>query len=133
MIFIDTGPLLARRLSRDPYSKEALAGWERLEQSNQRIATSNFILEELSTLLARRAGCAFSVHALREIYNSPRLMILRPDLQDEISALGVMEKIGDPDISFTDCLSFSLMHRGHIRQAFTFDRHFAKAGFEFWE
>ena len=133
MIFIDTGPFLARRLSRDPYSKEAITGWERLEKSNQRIATSNFILEELSTLLARRAGCAFSVHALREIYNSPRLTILRPDLQDEISALGIMEKIGDPDISFTDCLSFSLMHRCHIRQAFTFDRHFAKAGLEIWE
>jgi predicted nucleic acid-binding protein len=133
VIFIDTGPFLAKRLSRDPYSKEAFAGWERLEKSNQRIATSNFILEELSTLLARRAGCAFSVHAIREIYNSPRLMILRPDLQDEISALGIMEKIGDPAISFTDYLSFAIMRKRHIRQAFTFDRHFAKAGFEIWE
>ena len=60
-------------------------------------------------------------------------MILRPDLQDEVAALGIMEKIGDPTISFTDYLSFALMHRRRIRQAFTFDRHFAKAGFDIWE
>lgn len=133
MIFIDTGPFLARRLSRDPYHKEALAGWEHLEQSKERIATSIFIIEELSTLLARRAGCAFSVHAIREIYNSPRLLILRTDQQDEISAVGLMEKIADPTISFTDYLSFALMHRRRIHHAFTFDRHFATAGFDIWE
>lgn len=133
MIFIDTGPFLARRLSRDSYYNEALVGWDRLEQSNQRIATSNFILEELSTLLTRRAGCAFCVQALRELYNSPLLLILRPDLQDEIFALGLVEKISDPAISFTDYLSFALMRKREIRQVFTFDRHFATAGFEIWE
>jgi predicted nucleic acid-binding protein len=133
VIFIDTGPFLARRVGRDSYHNEALAGWERLEQSKERIATSNFILQELSTLLARRAGCAFSVNALREIYDSSSLMILRPDLQDEIFALGLMEKIGDPAISFTDYLSFALMRKYRIHRAFSFDRHFALAGFEIWE
>jgi predicted nucleic acid-binding protein len=133
VIFIDTGPFLAQRISRDPYHKEAIIGWEHLEQSNERLATSNFILEELCTLLARRAGCAFSVHALRELYDSPRLLILRPDLQDEVLALGLMEKIGDPAISFTDYLSFALMRKRQIHRAFSFDRHFATAGFEIFE
>jgi len=132
VIFIDTGPFLAQRLARDPYHNEAFASWECLEKSKERIATSNFILQELSTLLARRAGCAFSANALRELYSSPRLLVLRTDLQDEIFALSLMEKIGDPTISFTDCLSFAIMHRRQIRQAFTFDKHFSTAGFEIW-
>jgi uncharacterized protein len=130
MIFIDTGPLLAQRLSRDPYRQQSLAGWKRLEQGNERLATSNFVLDELVTLLAKRAGCAFAVDAVRGLYESSRLSILRPETQDEILALGLMQKFADPAISFTDYLSFALMKRNRIRKAFTFDKHFEIAGFE---
>jgi predicted nucleic acid-binding protein len=47
MVFIDTGPFLAQRLSRDPYRKDSLFLWKRLEKSSERFATSNFILDEL--------------------------------------------------------------------------------------
>jgi predicted nucleic acid-binding protein len=133
VIFIDTGPFLARRLSRDPYHNKAVAAWQRLEKSKEAVATSNFVLDELATFLARRAGCAFSVRAIREIYSSKALIIFRPDAHDEIAALAIMEKIGNPQISFTDCSSFVLMRKRHIRRAFTFDVHFAEAGFEIWE
>jgi predicted nucleic acid-binding protein len=130
MIFIDTGPLLAQRLSRDPYREASLAGWKRLEKSSERLATSNFVLDELITLLAKRASCGFAVDAVRGLYESSRLAILRPEPQDEILALELMRKIADPAISFTDCVSFALMKRNRIRKAFTFDRHFEIAGFE---
>jgi uncharacterized protein len=133
MIFIDTGPLLAQRLSRDPYREASLAGWMRLEKSSERLATSNFVLDELITLLAKRVGCAFAVDAVRGIYESSRLTILRPESRDEILALGLMRQIADPAISFTDYLSFALMKQSRIRKAFTFDRHFEIAGFEILE
>jgi predicted nucleic acid-binding protein len=133
MIFIDTGPLLAQRLSRDPYREASLTGWKRLEKSGERLATSNFVLDELVTLLAKRAGCAFAADAVRGLYDSSRLVILRPEAQDEILALGLMRQIADPAISFTDYASFALMKRNRIRKAFTFDRHFEIAGFEIVE
>ena len=130
MIFIDTGPFLAQRLSRDPYRKQSLSVWKRLEQSNERLATSNFVLDELITLLAKRASCAFAFDAVRGLYDSSRLSILRPESEDEILALGLMRQFADPEISFTDYLSFALMKRNRIRKAFTFDKHYKIAGFE---
>jgi len=35
-------------------------------------------------------------------------------------------------VSFTDCVSFSLMRRYKLSRVFTFDRHFAAAGFTVW-
>ena len=39
-------------------------------------------------------------------------------------------KFADQQVSFTDCVSFVLMRRNRLERAFTFDRHFASAGFE---
>ena len=50
----------------------------------------------------------------------------------EKRALGFFEKFADQDVSFTDCVSFALMNQHDIERAFTFDRHFALAGFEVW-
>jgi predicted nucleic acid-binding protein len=36
----------------------------------------------------------------------------------------------DKEWSLTDCISFVVMEKRDIRQAFTADKHFAKAGFE---
>ncbi|MGH7198974.1 MAG: type II toxin-antitoxin system VapC family toxin [Planctomycetaceae bacterium] len=56
--------------------------------------------------------------------------MLRPDAEHELEALGLFEKYADQQVSFTDCVSFVLMRRHHVRAAFTFDRHFAFAGFD---
>ena len=133
MIFLDTGPLLARRLPRDSYHERALLGWDRWAKTNERLVTSNFVLGELSSLLSRHAGMTSAIDYWHDLLEAPRLDIIRADSGEELLAMGLMEKIGDPDISFTDYLSFAIMRKRHIRQAFTFDRHFAKAGFEIWE
>jgi hypothetical protein len=43
-----------------------------------------------------------------------------------------LEKFSDQKLSFTDCLSFSLMRREGIPSVFGFDHHFALAGYELW-
>jgi uncharacterized protein len=133
VIFLDTGPLLARRLPRDSYHERALLGWDRWAKTNERLVTSNFILGELSSLLSRRAGMASAIDYWRDLLEAPRLDIVRPSTGEEILALQLMEKIGNPEIGYTDYLSFALMRKRQIRRAFTFDAHFTAAGFEIWE
>jgi predicted nucleic acid-binding protein len=52
--------------------------------------------------------------------------------EDWHEALRWLEKFADQKLSFTDCLSFSLMRREGIPAVFGFDHHFALAGYDLW-
>ena len=132
MIFIDTGPFLARHVQRDAHHEQAVAGWRRLAAERTRCATSNFVLDEAFTLLARRAGYPFAAERARRVLSSPSLIILRPGPEDEAGAVEFFEKYADQEVSFTDCISFVLMRRHRIKRVFGFDRHFQRAGFDLW-
>ncbi|MDH3212971.1 MAG: PIN domain-containing protein [Myxococcales bacterium] len=130
MIFVDTGAFVARHLERDQYHERALDGWRRARA--HRIVTTSHVLDEALTLLGRRAGNAFAAERGRRILTSHALRLVRPDLEDELSAVTLFESFADQGVSFTDALSFAVMRRLGIARVFGFDRHFALAGFELW-
>jgi len=130
VIFIDTGAFLARFIERDQYHRAARSHWEKLRNDRRRCFTSSFVIDELITLLGRRASYQFAAERARSIYASDALTILRPLGGDEAAALDLFEKYADQSVSFTDCVSMALMTSHNIRTAFTFDRHFQLAGFE---
>jgi uncharacterized protein len=129
VIFIDSGALIARFVERDQYCIQSLAVWRDLQEKRRRCLTSNFVLSEAFTLLARRTTYQFAANRARGLYSSKILEILRPSEEDELAALQYFEKYADQNVSFTDCVSFALMKRHGIRDVFTFDRHFTLAGF----
>ncbi len=131
-LFIDTGAFLARYVDRDQHHAVARACWEQLGSDSRRLITSNFVLDETFTLLARRAGYPFAASRAREILTSQELEVLRPDSDREHKALDLFEKYADQAVSFTDCVSFALMASHGIAEAFTFDQHFERAGFTRW-
>ena len=65
----------------------------------------------------------------RQIYASAALQILQPDESDETNAILLLEQYDVHRTSFTDCVSFAIMKRHRITEAFTFDHHFKVAGF----
>jgi len=127
MIFVDTGAFFALYHARDQHRAAAAALWPRLSKP---LFTSNHVLDELATLLSRSIGYSVAVDRLSDISASPTFEILRTSEEDERAALRLMRKFADQRVSFTDCLSFTLMTRERIRTAFTFDGHFRQAGFE---
>lgn len=133
MIFIDTGAWLARLDARDQYHRVATERWKRLERSDLRPLTSNLVLAETLTLLARRQNYEYAARQARAIYASTVLDILRPDREQDIEAIDFFEKYADQQVSFTDCVSFALMRRHGINEVFGFDRHFEQAGFALWQ
>jgi len=132
VIFVDTGAFLARYVSQDQHHAKARRGWKALGKAKSPLFTSSFVLDETFTLLARRASYAFAAERAEAIYGSRVLTILRPDASDEAAALVLFRKLADQEVSFTDCVSFALMRRHRLTRAFTFDRHFAAAGFSCW-
>ncbi|MGA2853671.1 MAG: PIN domain-containing protein [Verrucomicrobiota bacterium] len=133
MTFIDTGAFLARYLPSDQHHKVASALWEKVRTTHERCVTSNFVLDETFTLLARRASYSFAAEKARIIYAANSLEILRPDSLTELAALNWFEKFADQEVSFTDCVSFALMREADIQTAFSFDSHFERAGFKKWK
>jgi predicted nucleic acid-binding protein len=132
MIFVDTGPFLARYLARDQHHDAAIRGWERIAKRGWRCLTTSFVVDETVTLLARRAGAKFAAERARAILTSTRLTVFRPTAEDELAALDLLEKFEDQPLSFTDCISFVTMRARGVQRAFTFDRHFRAAGFTLW-
>jgi len=129
MIFIDTGAFIARYLSHDQYHTQATVAWERIRDRRETCFTTNFVLNEVFTLLGRRAGNLFAAERAHIVYSSKVIKILRPDHNAELQAIEILQKFADQRISFTDCVSFAIMRQERIKRAFSFDRHFQQAGF----
>jgi len=132
VIYIDTGAFFARYVVKDQHHTSAVRSWHELEQSGVRCSTSNFVLDETFTLLARRTTYAFAADRARNILASSALTILRPAAEQENRAVELFEKYADQQVSFTDCISFALMAETRLKRAFTFDHHFRAAGFTIW-
>ncbi len=130
MIYVDTGAILARYLSRDQYHQKAAAFWEKIRKNQESCFTSNFVLDETFTLLGRWAKYNFASQRAANIYASKLLIILRPTREDEIKAIEYFQKYADQNVSFTDCISFVLMRKNKIKRVFSFDNHFERAGFK---
>jgi uncharacterized protein len=130
VLFIDTGAFLARYLEKDQYHQKAQRLWKKVSQQGHDCVTSNFVLDECFTLLARRASYAFAAERAHAIYLSDALKIIRPQEEDERQALNLFEKFADQKVSFTDCISFALMKKKNIKKTFSFDQDFQHAGFE---
>jgi hypothetical protein len=129
-IFVDTGAYLARFHKADQRYQQACQAWTQIEKQQRIVITSHHVIDELATLLARRTDYAFSARKIGQIYASQRVLIERSSEADEQMALAFFQKYADQKVSFTDCISFAMMKRLQIRQVFTFDYHFALAGFE---
>jgi uncharacterized protein len=127
LIFVDTGAFLALYLSRDQYHREARTIFPSLPRP---FSTSNHVVDELATLLGRIAGFRYAADRVDDLCASESVEVLPSTRDDEVAAIRWMRKYADKEISFTDCLSFAMMRRLGIRNAFTFDRHFHDAGFQ---
>jgi len=102
MILLDTGAFLARYFERDA--------------DHAPLFTSNHEMDKTIIFLGRRAGYTFAADT--------------PGIEEEAEAIRWLRRFADQKVSFTDCVSFVLMKRHRIPTAFTFDRHFSRAGFQ---
>jgi predicted nucleic acid-binding protein len=129
VIFVDTGAFLARYVQRDQYHAIAVSFWDELSIAGLHCVTTNLVISETLTLLARRTSNKFAAERARQFYASSALQIERPDANDEASAIILLESHAAQRVSFCDCVSFVIMRRLQLTEVFGFDGHFATAGF----
>lgn len=128
---MDTGAFVAKEIAADQFHSVALRAWNEVGQGGIRLFSSEHILDESATLIARRSNYAFAADWGRDALESG-IEWLRTEEGDAIRALRLMRKYADQAVSFTDCLSAVLMKRQRLKRAFGFDRHFEAMGFRLW-
>jgi predicted nucleic acid-binding protein len=130
-LFVDTGAFVAKEIAGDQFHQPARQAWNEVERRGLRLVSSEHVLDESATLIARRSHYAFAAEWGRDVIES-EIEWLRTEEVDWAKALLLMRKFADQAVSFTDCLSAVLMKRAGLKRVFGFDRHFSAMGFRLW-
>jgi len=132
-LFVDTSAFVALEDEDDKKHKIALNYREKIRREEtpfRALYTSNYILDEMFTLLRLKLSHQAAVAFGENLRRSKILRILRVSPTIEENAWKIFKKFSDKDFSFTDCTSFALMEHEAISTAFTFDEHFRQYGFQ---
>ncbi len=130
-LFIDTGAFLAKEIAADQHHRRATDFWRGLQEQSPQLYSTQHVLDETATLLARRTSYAWAAEWGRDVL-AAGIQWLQADEKDLLDAFAQMRKFADQAVSFTDCLSFVLMRKDRLRDVFGFDNHFTAAGFRLW-
>jgi predicted nucleic acid-binding protein len=129
-VLVDTSAYFAAANRRDASHERATARMKELVAARRRLYTTNFILAELHALLLTRVDRQVAAQVLVEVEASALTTIVRVSSRDERRARDIVFDYTDKDFSLTDAISFAVMERLRIPQAFTFDHNFVQFGWD---
>ena len=126
-LFVDTSALYAL-MDRDDFNHErARRFWAELNR-DEPLLTHNYVLVETSALVQRRLGIE-ALQTLVDELTLPISTVFVDRTVHDAAVSGVLNaRVGQ--VSLVDVVSFEVMRRAGVRAAFTFDKHFARFGFE---
>ena len=126
-IFIDTSAIYAYINAKDPDHetvKHFLNGCE------GNLLLSNFIFDEIATLVMARLGHDKAVLTGQVLSNPNIFSLVRIGLNDERKVWDLFANRLDKAYSFTDCTSFVIMRKLYIVKYLALDIHFRQEGFQ---
>jgi predicted nucleic acid-binding protein len=124
-IFVDTSAWYAII---DKNDRDHAAAVAKIPILGYSLITSNYVLDEIITLLKIRLGPTIAITFGQKLWNQEVSTLVRITEEDEVSAWGIFRQYEDKGFSFTDCTSFALMERLEINTVFAFDDHFVQYG-----
>ena len=129
MIFIDSSALIAV-MDRSDSLHPSASTWLARHGGKDKLCTTDFVLDEVLTHLARRAGVQVAQRAASLLLADKELekFFVDPPLFE--AGVKEMNRHRDKHLSFTDCVSFATMRLHAITVAFAFDGDFTRCGFE---
>lgn len=125
LIFVDTSALYALADKDDSNNLTALLIKERLIQERIKVITTNILVIESHGLILSRLGH----QKARDWLGNLPVPVIRITEDDERRGRAIIQQYQDKDFSLADAISFAIMERLGVRQAFAFDEHFRQYGF----
>ena len=127
--FVDTSAFFAANTRDDERHERALQVLRLAVEFRARMVTTTYVLAESHALHLNKLGWASAAAFLRDADNNPAFAVVQPTLDDELRARAIIYRYTDKTFSLTDAISFAVMERLRLREAFTFDRDFEQYGF----
>ena len=131
-VFVDTSGWCALADKADKYHARALQFRDKIVHK-RKIVTSNYILDELYTLLLMNIGFQPTVNykeKLDILIAEHILHVIWIDYDFSKQGWDIFRQYNvDKLWSFTDCTSYAVMKKSGITEAFAFDHHFEQMGF----
>lgn len=126
-VFLDTVGMLAQWDQTDQWHDEAARAFQRLVARGDRTISTTFVLLECGNAAARRPYRSLVAQTREALETSGQL--ITPTDQDWQAAWSAYAHGDAADAGIVDHISFVVMRRLGITDAFTNDRHFKAAGF----
>ncbi len=128
-LFVDTSAWIAVVNNRDQYHLAAGDFYKDCFNHYRSLISSNLVLAETYIILRMDCGSETALNWWDKLAASLRIEIIYADSDITGEAITLLKQYRDQRISLTDAVSFRIMERHTIREAFTFDSHFSTAGF----
>lgn len=126
-VFLDTVGLIAVWDASDQWHAAANTAYQKLLNQGRRLVTTDLVLYECGNAAARRPYRA-RVNVLRQAMAQERLLI-EPTPEEFEQAWEAYDRGEGGQAGIVDHVSFVVMRRLGIADAFTNDRHYLAAGF----
>lgn len=129
--FVDTSGWAAWADRREQFHAQAVAAFEKVWQHGGQVATTNWVLAELTALLTSplRVPKSQQIQLLKDIRADTGVCVVYIDASLEAAAWQLWEARPDKDWTLIDCTSFVAMQQHKLTDAITADHHFEQAGF----
>lgn len=122
-VFVDTSAFCALTIPKDQNNSRAKSIHQQIQERKPVLYTSDYVLDEVYTLLKTRDCHATAVRFMDQMSKS-HITILRMTDDIEQAAKAIFRKFDDKRLSFTDCTSFAFINHLGANTVFAFDEHF---------
>ncbi|MEQ8189459.1 MAG: PIN domain-containing protein [Candidatus Eremiobacterota bacterium] len=126
-VFFDTGAIYAYMNIKD-HNHNKIKSF--IDGIKGKLVITNYIFDEIITLIMSRTGHKIAVKAGNLLLNSSQIYQYWINQNDEKDGWKLFLDRDDKEYSFTDCISFVVMRKLNIKKCLTTDKHFRQEGFE---
>jgi len=128
-VFVDASAWVAVASRRDQHHTIAEKIYRRIVAEQRTLITTNLVVAEAHNGIRRYTTATECARFLASLRGSSQVIKMYSDEALETEAEQWLRRYADHDFSLADAVSFAVMRQRRIMEAFTFDNHFAVAGF----
>lgn len=122
-IFLDSNYLIGLFSIKDALHNQCLKLARQIQSGNHLLRGTNYVISEVITVLAQRAGKAVALEAGKYLLNQNKIGIIQQTKSHDQRTWLLFKKTRNKNISFVDASIITTMHYEGIKVLVTFDKH----------